>query len=122
MNAHGWPVPYSGCGRTVRGLTMLLADGTAVTCSRLESGEFFRLAMGGYALFGVITELELNMVPNARLTPTFEMMSGHELGARFMQQLTADKTIQIAYGRMDVAHDRFFERPSSGDGCPDTEY
>jgi FAD/FMN-containing dehydrogenase len=110
VNAHGWPVPFSGCGSTVRQITMLLADGTAVTCSRTENSELFRLAMGGYGLFGVITELELDMVPNALLTPTFEAMSGHDLGARFARALTTDKTIQMAYGRMDVAHDRFFER------------
>ncbi len=109
VNAHGWPVPFSGCGSTVRRLTLLLADGTAVECSRTENAELFRLAMGGYGLFGVITELELDMVPNALLTPTFEQMSGPELGARFVQQLTSDKTIQMAYGRMDVAHDRFFD-------------
>ena len=110
VNAHGWPVPFSGCGSTVRRLTMLLADGTAVTCSRTENSELFRLAMGGYGLLGVITELELDMVPNALLSPTFEMMRGQELGARFVQRLETDKTIQMAYGRMDVAHDRFFER------------
>ena len=110
VNAHGWPVPFSGCGSTVRQITMLLADGTAVTCSRTENGELFRLAMGGYGLFGVISELELDMVPNALLTPTFETMSGRDLGARFTRALTTDKTIRMAYGRMDVAHDRFFDQ------------
>ena len=89
---------------------MVLADGTVVTCSRTENADLFRHAMGGYGLFGVITELELDMVPNALLTPRFEEMSGLEIGARFAQQLASDATIQMAYGRMDVALDRFFER------------
>ena len=110
VNAHGWPVPFSGCGSTVRALTMVLADGTVVTCSRTENAELFRHAMGGYGLFGVITELELDMRPNALLAPRFEEMSGLEIGARFAQQLASDPTIQMAYGRMDVALDRFFER------------
>ena len=66
--------------------------------------------MGGYGLFGAITELELDMLPNALLAPRFEEMSGPELGARFAQQLASDPTIQMAYGRMDVSLDRFFER------------
>jgi FAD/FMN-containing dehydrogenase len=110
VNAHGWPVPFSGCGSTVRAVAMVLADGTAVTCSRTENSELFRHAMGGYGLMGVITELELDMVPNARLDPRFEPLSGAEIGARFAQQLATDPTIQMAYGRMDVALDRFFER------------
>ena len=88
---------------------MLLADGTALPCSRTENADLFRHAMGGYGLFGVITELELDMVPNARLVPRYETMSGLEIGARFAQQLASDPTIQMAYGRMDVTLDRFFE-------------
>ena len=110
VNAHGWPVPFSGCGSTVRAVTMILADGTEIACSRTEHPDLFRHAMGGYGLFGAITELELDMVPNALLAPTFETMSGSELGGRFAQQLASDRTIQMAYGRMDVALDRFLER------------
>ena len=110
VNAHGWPVPFSGCGSTVRSVTMILADGNVVKCSRSENVELFRLSMGGYGLFGVITELELDMVPNALLTPTYEDVSGHELGTLFTRRLAADRTIQMAYGRLDVALDRFFDR------------
>lgn len=110
VNAHGWPVPFSGCGCTVRALTMMLADGSLVKCSRTENAELFRLSMGGYGLFGVITELELDMVPNALLAPTYEEVSGHELGNVFAQRLAADRTIQMAYGRLDIALDRFFDR------------
>jgi FAD/FMN-containing dehydrogenase len=110
VNAHGWPVPFSGCGSTVRALTMVLPDGTAVACSRTENADLFRHAMGGYGLFGAITELELDMRPNVLLAPRFEHMSGPELGARFAAQLASDSTIQMAYGRMDVSLDRFLER------------
>ena len=37
-------------------------------------------------------------------------VSGLEIGARFAEQLASDPAIQMAYGRMDVALDRFFER------------
>jgi len=110
VNAHGWPVPFSGGGTTVRAITMLLADGSQVTCSRTENADLFRHAMGGYGLFGVIADLELDMVPNALLAPTFEEMPGTEIGATFARRLASDSSIQMAYGRMDVALDRFFER------------
>jgi len=109
VNAHGWPVPFSGCGSTARAITMLLSDGTAVRCSRTENADLFRHAMGGYGLLGVITELELDMVPNVRLAPHFEELGGADIGARFAQQIAADRSIQMAYGRMDVALDRFLE-------------
>jgi FAD/FMN-containing dehydrogenase len=110
VNAHGWPVPFSGCGSTVRTITMLLADGTLVTCSRSENAELFRHAMGGYGLFGVIVELELDMVPNQLLAPTFDEVGGPDIGSRFAAALAGDRSIQMAYGRMDVALDRFLQR------------
>ena len=110
VNAHGWPVPFSGCGSTVRAVTMVLPDGSVVTCSRDENPELFRHAMGGYGLFGAITELELDMVPNALLTPRFEEMDGETLGSRLVQALASDSSIQMAYGRMDVSLDRFLQQ------------
>jgi FAD/FMN-containing dehydrogenase len=72
VNAHGWPVPHSPFGSTVRSLRMMLADGTVVTCSREENAELFRYAMGGYGLFGIILDLVVEMVPNVSLIPAFE--------------------------------------------------
>lgn len=110
VNAHGWPVPWSAFGSTVRSITMLLPDGGMVLCSRQENAELFNLAMGGYGLFGVIVELEIEIVPNRNLVPTFQHVAGEELGLRFIDALQADKTIEMAYGRLDVAIDGFFER------------
>ncbi len=110
VNAHGWPVTFSGGGTTVRSLRMMLADGSLVTCSRTENADLFKHAMGGYGLFGVITDLELDMVPNALLEPTYEEVAGSDIGSLFASRLASDPSIQMAYGRMDVALDRFFER------------
>jgi FAD/FMN-containing dehydrogenase len=109
VNAHGWPVPFSACGSTVRSISMMTADGNLLTCSRSENAELFNHAMGGYGLFGVITELELDMVPNVLLQPTFEHLPGEDLGRRFAELLASDGSINMAYGRMDISLDRFFE-------------
>ncbi len=109
VNAHGWPVPFSGCGSTVRSMKFLTADGSLLMCSRTENAEIFNHAMGGYGLVGVITELELDMVPNALLQPKFERLPGRDLGKRFADALASDSSIQMAYGRMDVSLDRFFD-------------
>jgi FAD/FMN-containing dehydrogenase len=110
VNAHGWPVPFSGCGATVKSLQMLLADGALITCSREENADIFAAAMGGYGLFGIITELEMQMVPNARLEPTFEEVDPMEFGPRFVSAIKRGVGVQMAYGRMDVAIESFFER------------
>jgi FAD/FMN-containing dehydrogenase len=88
---------------------LLLANGEHVTCSPNENPELYGLAMGGYGLFGVITELEMDMVPNSRLDPTFETMPGVDFGNAFLKKIRENPDIQMAYGRMTIAIDGFFD-------------
>lgn len=110
VNAHGWPVPYSGCGSTVRTLKLLTPAAEVITCSRAKNPKIFSAAMGGYGLFGAITELELDMVPNTRLEPRFEVMPARAFGPRFQELVRAGDGVSMAYGRLDVSHDSFFEQ------------
>lgn len=109
VNAHGWPIPYSAFGSTVRSLQLMLASGELVRCSRQENAELFNLTMGGYGLTGVITELEVEMVPNSRLKPSFVSMPAEEFGSKFVSAFKADPNIEMAYGRLDVSIDSFFD-------------
>lgn len=107
VNAHGWPVPWSGMGSTVRSVTMLLADGELVTCSRSENPDLFAQSMGGYGLTGLITEMDVEMVPNLRLTPAYREMAGEDFGPAMVAAVT-DPEINMAYGRLNVDRDDFF--------------
>lgn len=109
VNAHGWPVPFSAFGSTVRSLRLIRPDGGLITCSRTQNAEQFNMAMGGYGLTGIITDLVVEMVPNARLEPRFERIAGKDFGPKFVAALKDDPTIQMAYGRLDVTVDGFFD-------------
>lgn len=106
-NAHGWPVAYGPFGSTVRSIDMMLADGSVVTCSRRENAELFRLAMGGYGLIGVILSLDIEVVENALLEPSYEIMPVAEFAPRFMAAAT-ELDAHMMYGRLSVARRGFF--------------
>lgn len=108
VNAHGWPVPYGPFGSTVKSMRMLLADGTLMQCSRSENAELFGLAMGGYGLFGIIVDLEVEMTENLLLEPTFERLTPDRFAERFMKAVD-DRAVKMAYGRMSVARKAFFD-------------
>jgi len=108
VNSHGWPVPYGPFGSTVRSLRMMLADGSIIECSRTKNSELFSFAMGGYGLFGVVLDLEVDMVRNMLLAPKVEIMKGSEFASRFTGALTSDPAIRMAYGRLSVARSTFF--------------
>jgi FAD/FMN-containing dehydrogenase len=109
VNSHGWPAPFGPFGSTVRSFRAMLADGSVVDCSRTQNSELFSLAMGGYGLFGVIVDLELDMARNSLLTPRVELMKGDEFAGRFVKALATDTSIEMAYGRLSVAHTGFFD-------------
>jgi len=67
VNAHG---RYMGLGPvvlSVRGITLVLADGALAHASPEENSELFYAAIGGYGAIGIIAEVELELVPNTRV-------------------------------------------------------
>jgi FAD/FMN-containing dehydrogenase len=105
----------------------MLASGDVVTCGPTENAELFSLAMGGYGLFGVIVDLEVAMVENTLLRPTYELMPAAQLGPRFGANLAQDASIRMAYGRLAVDAQRFLReamlvtfRPVAGAPPPAT--
>jgi FAD/FMN-containing dehydrogenase len=108
VNAHGWPVPYGPMGATVREIRMVLPDGELVTASRSRNADLFNLAVGGYGLAGLIVDLEVDMVPNQRLEPAFTTLPAAAFPAAF-RSAVADPAIPMAYGRLNVTRESFFE-------------
>lgn len=109
VNAHGWPVPYGPFGSTVRSLRLMLADGTIVTCSRTENDELFKLAMGGYGMVGIILDLEVDMVENVALQPTYDIMPAKAFATRFIDAVRNAPPVLMAYGRLNVSRSDFFD-------------
>ncbi len=127
VNAHGWPAPYGPFGSTVRGFRLMLADGEIVRCSRTENAELFQLCMGGYGLFGVIIDLDVEMVENALMAPRYEVLPAERFAERFVGSFTADPSVKMVYGRLNVARGSFFReallatwrpRPAPAGGIP----
>ena len=58
-NIHGRGLKLRPVIGDVESFTLMDADGSLRTCSRSENSELFRLAIGGYGLFGVVTRVRL---------------------------------------------------------------
>ena len=106
VNAHGWPVPYGPFGATVRSFRLMLADGTVLTCSRSENTELFALAIGGYGLFGIVIDAELDIADNVLLGPRHETMPAAQFAQRFIT-VARERDVRMAYGRLSVARENY---------------
>ena len=122
VNAHGWATAHGPMGATVRSVQMMLADGSLMTASRTENANLFAAAQGGYGLLGMITEMEVEHAPNQLLEPTFQTMPAVDFAAAFALVV---KDVPMAYGRLNVDRDGFFEdammisyRPVEGEVPP----
>jgi FAD/FMN-containing dehydrogenase len=78
-NVHGRGLTLKPIVSDVESFVLVRADGEAVTCSRDENSELFRLAIGGYGLFGCITSIRLRLIPRRTLERVVEVRRLHEL-------------------------------------------
>ena len=102
VNCHGWQHNQPPIASTVRSFRLMKADGVIVRCSRSENTELFSLALGGYGLFGVILDVELQVVPNERYLPEAEVLASDRYVARFAEKVDGNPEMGMLYGRLCV--------------------
>jgi FAD/FMN-containing dehydrogenase len=56
-------------------------------CGRSENAELFRLAIGGYGLFGIVAEVTLRLVPRTKLRRLVEITTLEDVEATFDRRL-----------------------------------
>lgn len=78
-NIHGRGLALRPFIGDVESFTLMDADGNLKTCSRTENAELFRLAIGGYGLFGIITRVRLRLMPRSKLERVVKLVEIDDL-------------------------------------------
>lgn len=71
----------------IESFTMIDADGKSVRCSRSENNELFRLAIGGYGLFGLVETVTLRLIPRQKLRRVVDVVPARDLPRRFEERI-----------------------------------
>ena len=66
-NAHGRGLTMGPFVDDIERLTVITADAEVVSCSRAENAELFSLVVGGYGLFGIVTDVTLRLSPRRKV-------------------------------------------------------
>lgn len=90
VNAHGRYVGNGPVGHSVRALQLVMADGKVVEANRQQNLQLFRAALGGYGAVGVITEVELDLVPNERMERVVQAVRLEDYPAFFRARVQTD--------------------------------
>ncbi|QJI32789.1 FAD-binding oxidoreductase [Pseudomonas sp. ADAK18] len=91
VNAHGRYVGAGPVSNSVRALRLLLADGSEVEASRNVNTDLFYAAMGSYGALGIITEVELDLVPNVSMERQVHHMSVTDYPKFFSEQIRGNE-------------------------------
>jgi FAD/FMN-containing dehydrogenase len=86
-NVHGRGLAMRPLISNVQSFTLINADGKSVRCSRSENNELFRLAIGGYGLFGLIDSVTLRLVPRQKLRRVVDIIHASDLPRHFEERI-----------------------------------
>lgn len=86
-NIHGRGLKLKPIIDDVESFVLVDANGEAKVCSRSENAELFRLVIGGYGLFGVITRIRLRLMPRTKLQRVVELVDIDALIGRFNERI-----------------------------------
>ena len=108
-NAHGRDIQFSTVIQSVLGLRIMLADGSVRHASRSENADLFRLAIGGYGMFGIILEVDLELVENSVYQQSSEIISIAALPDYFVRKIRGDSDAKLFIARPSIAPRGFLD-------------
>jgi FAD/FMN-containing dehydrogenase len=100
-NVHGRGLKMAPLIGDIEEFQIVLANGESVNCSREHNGHLFRLAIGGYGLFGIIVSVTLRLVPKTILRRSVELTNAEEIIDRLNYRVSNGAT----YGDFQFAID-----------------
>jgi FAD/FMN-containing dehydrogenase len=106
-NIHGRGLAFKPMIGDVESFTLMDADGRLMDCSRSENGELFRLAIGGYGLFGIVTRVKLRLMPRTKLERVVKIVDVEELMPAFERRMSEGFLYGDCQFSTDAASDGF---------------
>jgi FAD/FMN-containing dehydrogenase len=105
-NAHGRGLRFPPMIGDVESFRLVDANGAVLTCSRTENPELFKVAIGGYGLFGVIADVRLRLAQRQKVQRVVMLLDLQDLPARVEERIKDG----FLYGDLQFAID-----PASSD-------
>jgi FAD/FMN-containing dehydrogenase len=107
VNAHGMDHHVGAIERTIKWLRVMLADGSIQRTSRTENPDLYRHLVGGYGLFGVILDCELEIAPNTVYESKRQLTTLADFPDLWAKQLEHNDEIGLFYGHLSTSPGSF---------------
>jgi FAD/FMN-containing dehydrogenase len=93
VNAHGRYIGEGPLVRSVRSITLVLADGQVITASPTRNAEMFYGAIGGYGALGVIADVTLDLAVDTHVRREDTTVATGEYLSLFRAGIRDDRTV-----------------------------
>jgi FAD/FMN-containing dehydrogenase len=100
-NVHGRGLSQKPFISNVESFVLVDSAGSPRTCNRRENVELFRLAIGGYGLFGIIASVRLRLAPRRKVERVVEVIGVEDLMPAFERRIAGG----FLYGDWQYATD-----------------
>ena len=107
VNCHGRDKDFGAIISTVRSFRIMLADGRVVTADRSaaegsEERRLFRAAIGGFGLFGVILDVELELQDNLMVEKHTTLLTYTDYVEVLARDILPDPQVALHFGRLNI--------------------
>lgn len=109
-NAHGRGLSFPPFVADVEAFTLIDPSGEERVVSRSSQPELFRLAVGGYGLFGIVTRVALRLTPRLKLKRLVEIEASERLAERFAERIRDGFVYGDFQFAVDPGSDTFLRR------------
>ena len=109
VNAHGMDHQAGSVGGTIRSMRVMTPDGTIHTLTRTGNPDLFRLVVGGYGLFGIIIDAQIEVADNAVYRSGREVIDYKTFPEFFAQRIQRDETYRLVYAHLSTSPSSFLQ-------------
>ena len=109
VNAHGMDHQAGAVGRTIRSMRIMLADGTVQTISKTENPDLFNLVLGGYGLFGIVLDAQIEVTDNEVYETGRQLIHYKDFPDLFSKELINDPKLGLFYGHLSTSPDSLLD-------------
>ncbi|HEY4496850.1 MAG TPA: FAD-binding oxidoreductase [Candidatus Paceibacterota bacterium] len=109
VNAHGMDHQAGAIARTIRSMRIMLPDGSIKTVSHIDNPELFNLVIGGYGLFGIVLDVNLEITENVVYQSERKVIDYKDFLDVFGNEIENDKNIGLFYGHLSTAPQSFLK-------------
>lgn len=106
VNCHGRDPNYGPLIETIQSFRILLANGSIINVSREENSELFSLAIGGYGLFGIITEVDISLTSNDVYKKSSKVISITDYASFVQKNIINNTDVGLHYGQIALTGEK----------------